>query len=63
MSGRFVMKASDDQYLFNLKAGNNEVILTSERYTAKASALNGIEAVRNQRSRQCSLSAPRVDLG
>lgn len=46
MSGRFVMKASDDQYLFNLKAGNNEVILTSERYTAKASALNGIEAVR-----------------
>ena len=35
MSGRFVLKASDEQYLFNLKAGNNEVVLTSERYTAR----------------------------
>jgi uncharacterized protein YegP (UPF0339 family) len=46
MSSRFVLRASGDQFLFNLEAGNNEVILTSERYTAKSSALNGIEAVR-----------------
>ena len=39
-------KASDGQFMFNLKAGNGEVILTSERYKAKASALNGIESVR-----------------
>ena len=47
MNGRFVLKASGEQYLFNLKAGNNEIILTSERYTAKASALKGIDAVRD----------------
>lgn len=46
MSSRFVLRASGDQFLFNLEAGNNEVILTSERYTARSSALNGIEAVR-----------------
>lgn len=46
MSGQFVLKASGDQFLFNLEAGNREVILTSERYTAKASALKGIESVR-----------------
>ncbi len=39
-------KSSDNQFMFNLKAGNGEVILTSERYTAKASALNGIESVK-----------------
>src|SRR6185295_16136759 len=39
-------KASDGQFVFNLKAGNGEVILTSERYKAKASATNGIESVR-----------------
>lgn len=46
MNGRFVLTASGDRFLFNLKAGNSEIILTSERYTAKASALNAIEAVR-----------------
>lgn len=46
MHSRFVLRRSGDQFLFNLKAGNNEVVLTSERYTAKSSALDGIEAVR-----------------
>lgn len=47
MAGRYVLKSTaDGQFMFNLQAGNNEVILTSERYTAKASALNGIESVR-----------------
>jgi uncharacterized protein YegP (UPF0339 family) len=34
------------QYHFTLKAGNNETILTSENYVAKAGALNGIESVK-----------------
>ncbi len=32
--------------MFNLRAGNGQVILTSERYATKAAALNGIESVR-----------------
>ena len=47
MTSRFVLRRSSNQFLFNLKAaGNSEVILTSERYTTKQSALAGIEAVR-----------------
>ncbi|MEQ8850637.1 MAG: YegP family protein [Phycisphaerales bacterium] len=39
-------KAKDGQFMFNLKAGNGEVILTSELYTTKAAAENGIESVK-----------------
>lgn len=46
MSGYYELKRSGDQYMFNLKAGNHEVILTSERYTTKTSAQDGIESVR-----------------
>ncbi len=47
MGGRFVLRASGDQYSFSLKAaGNHEISLTGERYTAKASALKGIAAIR-----------------
>jgi len=46
MSGYFELKRSGDQYMFNLKAGNHEIILTSERYTTKASAEGGIASVR-----------------
>jgi uncharacterized protein YegP (UPF0339 family) len=47
MAAKFELKkAADDQFMFNLKAGNGEIILTSESYKAKASALNGIESVR-----------------
>lgn len=34
------------EFQFNLKAGNGEIILSSEGYTAKASCRNGIESVR-----------------
>ncbi|MCA9312417.1 MAG: YegP family protein [Phycisphaerales bacterium] len=45
--GKFEMKqAKDGQYMFNLKAGNGEIILTSELYTTKAAAENGIESVK-----------------
>jgi uncharacterized protein len=34
-------------FMFNLKAGNHEVILTSQVYKSKQAALDGIESVRN----------------
>lgn len=39
-------KSQNSEYLFNLKAGNGEVILTSETYVTKDSALAGIASVR-----------------
>ena len=38
-------QANDGQYRFVLKAGNGEIILTSELYKAKASVENGIASV------------------
>jgi len=47
MAAKFVIKQSaNGQFHFNLKAGNGEVILSSELYTAKASTQNGIESVK-----------------
>ena len=47
MAGKFVItKGKDDKYYFNLKAGNGEVILTSQGYKAKADCMNGIESVK-----------------
>jgi hypothetical protein len=34
------------EFQFNLKAGNGQVILTSEGYTTKAACMNGVESVR-----------------
>lgn len=38
-------KAKNGQFHFNLKAGNGEIILSSEMYASKASAENGISSV------------------
>jgi uncharacterized protein len=47
MAGKFELKkATNGQYHFNLKASNGQVILSSELYTAKSSAENGIESVK-----------------
>ncbi len=47
MKGWFELhRSSDGQFYFVLKAGNAEVILTSERYTTRAAADNGIASVR-----------------
>ena len=46
-AGSFELKRSaDGQFMFNLKAANGEIILTSERYKRKAGAKNGIDSVR-----------------
>lgn len=45
--GKFVIsKRKNDEFQFNLVAGNGQVILSSEGYTAKSSCENGIESVR-----------------
>lgn len=47
MAGRFeVYKDKSGGYRFRLKAGNGEVIASSESYKSKASALNGVESVK-----------------
>ena len=45
-----IKQAKDGQYHFNLKAGNHEVILSSELYTIKAACENGIESVQKNSS-------------
>ncbi|WP_369813080.1 YegP family protein [Acinetobacter baumannii] len=45
-----ITQANDGQYRFVLKAGNGEIILNSELYKAKASAVNGIESVQKNSS-------------
>ena len=47
MAGKFELKKSkNDKFHFNLKAGNGQVILSSEMYETKPSALNGIESIK-----------------
>lgn len=45
--GKFeITKRKNGEFQFNLKAGNGQVILTSEGYVAKYSCKKGIESVR-----------------
>ena len=44
--GKFVVKNVATGIKFDLKAGNGEVIATSEVYTSKSACENGIESVR-----------------
>ncbi len=47
MAAKFEMKKTKrGQYMFNLKAGNGQIIPTSAQYRQKASAINGIESVK-----------------
>lgn len=48
--GKFeITKRKNGEFQFNLKAGNGEIILTSEGYIAKDSCKKGIESVRKNR--------------
>ncbi len=45
MAAKFeIRKSTSGQFLFNLKAANGQVILSSELYKEKEGALNGIES-------------------
>jgi uncharacterized protein len=47
MPGKFELKKSaGNQFMFNLKASNGEVILTSEQYVEKQGAEGGIASVK-----------------
>jgi len=47
MASAYVLKKNDaGKFRFNLRAGNNEIILTSESYESKGGAENGIESAR-----------------
>jgi len=44
--GKFVVKETATGFKFDLKAGNGEVIATSEVYSTKAACLKGVESVK-----------------
>ncbi len=45
--GKFVIiKRKNDEFQFNLKASNGQIILGSEGYTTKAACLNGVASVK-----------------
>lgn len=47
MAGKFELyKDRAGEFRFRLKAANGEVIATSEGYSSKSGALNGIESVK-----------------
>src|SRR5580765_7996826 len=47
MAGKFELNTSSNgKFFFNLKAGNGEIILSSEMYESKSSAENGIASVK-----------------
>ncbi len=51
MAGKYELKTSaNGKFHFNLKAGNGQIILSSEMYETKAAAENGIESVRKNGS-------------
>lgn len=48
MPGKFVVKkATTGKFRFSLLSTSGQTVATSEAYNSKASALNGIKAVRN----------------
>ena len=49
-----IKKTANGKFMFNLQAANHEVILTSEVYEQKASALAGIDSVRANGSRDAN---------
>lgn len=58
MAGKFELyKDKSEHFRFRLKAGNGEIIATSEAYNSKASAQNGINSVKTN-----APDAPTVDL-
>ena len=47
MAGKFTLRKTEKgNFVFNLKAANGQIILTSQPYSDKRSALNGIDSTR-----------------
>ncbi|HEX2747125.1 MAG TPA: YegP family protein [Verrucomicrobiales bacterium] len=55
MNGYYELKTTAaGKFMFNLKAGNHQVILTSETYDSKSAASNGIASVRTNGPKESS---------
>ena len=55
MAGKFELKKSKSgRFMFSLKAGNNQVILSSEQYKDRSGALNGIASVKKSSGKDAS---------
>jgi uncharacterized protein YegP (UPF0339 family) len=64
MAGKFVItKGKDDKFYFNLKAGNGEVILTSQGYKSKRDCENGIESVRKNSQSEARFEIKKASSG
>lgn len=48
--GKFVIRTTATDFKFDLKAGNGQLILSSEVYTTKEACLKGIESVKKNAS-------------
>ena len=47
MAGKFeIKKSANGKFHFNLKAGNGQIILSSELYETKSACENGIESIK-----------------
>ena len=44
--GKFAVKEGKSGFVFNLKAGNGEVIATSQVYASEATCMNGVDSVK-----------------
>jgi len=51
MAGKFeIKKSTNGKFHFNLKAGNGQIILSSELYETRSACENGIESVKKNAS-------------
>ena len=63
MSGMFELKKSKGQFMWNLKATNGKIILTSERYKTRRAAEAGIASVKKNCSRDACFARKTTPSG
>lgn len=64
MAGKFeVYKDKAGEFRFRLKSGNGETVLTSEGYSKKASAMNGVESVKKNAGDAANFDKTETDGG
>lgn len=64
MAGKFeIYKDKAGEYRFRLKAGNGEIVLSSEGYKSKTSAKNGVESVQKNCSDQSCFEKSQTPSG
>lgn len=62
MAGKFeVYEDKGGKWRFRLKASNGEVIATSQGYSSKASAKNGVDSVRRHAAEADMVEVPKED--